>query len=211
MLWRHLMTQNHFLKQTKRTCLTPESMYAQIRGCESMHARMEEPESMHARMWGGLLQDTGPMSGMVHCFVYVIIFAQHFLAQYALHLYNISCIVVTELWELHWWHHSKVKVECQGHIMVKVDCQRNPYFLSSFYQIIQTFCESSIWSATQLNSFWDRSALTFMGLAAGKNMLTPSSNFEIDGTIRYYIVEYLIWKPLTSAFQINKNFDIMTS
>ena len=89
---------------------------------------------MHARMWGGLLQDTvSPMGDMVHlfCFVFflsVIIFAQHSLAQYALHLYNISCLVVTKLWELHWWHHSKVKVKGQGHIMVKVGCQRNPYF-----------------------------------------------------------------------------------
>jgi hypothetical protein len=29
----------------------------------------------------------------------------------------------------------KVKVKGQGHNMVKVSCQRNPYFLSSFYQI----------------------------------------------------------------------------
>jgi hypothetical protein len=42
-----------------------------------------EPESMHARMWGGLLQDTvSALGDMVH--LYVIIFAQHFLAQYAL-------------------------------------------------------------------------------------------------------------------------------
>jgi hypothetical protein len=85
---------------------------------------------------GRLLQDTvSPNGDMVLFFLYVIIFAQHFLAQYALHLYNISCIVVTELQELHWWHHFKVKVKGQGHIMIKVGCQRNPYFLSSFYQI----------------------------------------------------------------------------
>jgi hypothetical protein len=78
------------------------------------------------------LQDTCMLLGMYVClFVfYVIIFAQHFLAQYPLHLYNISCIVVTEWRELHWWHHFKVKG--QGHIMVKVSCN---IFLISFYQI----------------------------------------------------------------------------
>jgi hypothetical protein len=70
-------------------------------------------------------------------FLYVIIFAQHSLPQQALHQCNISCIVVTEWRELHWWHHFKV--EGQGHIMVKVGCQRNPYFLSSFYQINSNF------------------------------------------------------------------------
>jgi hypothetical protein len=29
----------------------------------------------------------------------------------------------------------EVKVKGQGHIMVKVGCQRNPYFFSNFYQI----------------------------------------------------------------------------
>jgi hypothetical protein len=63
-------------------------------------------------MWGGLLQDTvSPMGDMVHFylakasflqdmllgmfvwfFLYVIIFAQHFLPRQALHQYNISCI-----------------------------------------------------------------------------------------------------------------------
>ena len=68
-------------------------------------------------------------------FLYVIIFAQHLLPRQALHQYNISCIVVTKWRELHWWQNFKVKVKGQGHIMVKVGCQRNPYFLSSFYQI----------------------------------------------------------------------------
>jgi hypothetical protein len=69
-------------------------------------------------------------------FFYVINLAQHSLPRQALHQYNISCIVVIKWWEFHWWHHFKVKVKGQGHIMVKVGCQRNPYFLSSFYQII---------------------------------------------------------------------------
>jgi hypothetical protein len=91
---------------------------------------------MHARMWGGLLQDTvSPLGDMVHFFLYVIIFASHLLPQQALHQYNISCIVVTKLRELHWWYLLKVKVKGQGHIVVKVGCQRNPYCLSSFYQI----------------------------------------------------------------------------
>jgi Na+/H+ antiporter NhaC len=118
-----------------------------------------EPESMYALMWGGLLQDTvSPLGDMVHYlakasflqdmllgmfvwflfflfFLYVIIFALHLLPRQALHLYNIYCIAVTKLRELHWWHHFKIKVKGQGHIMVKVGCQRNPYFLSSFYQI----------------------------------------------------------------------------
>jgi hypothetical protein len=68
-------------------------------------------------------------------FLYVIIFAQHLLSRQALHAYNIYCIVVPQLRELHWLHHFKVRVKGQGHIMVKVGCQRNPYFLSSFYQI----------------------------------------------------------------------------
>ena len=58
-----------------------------------------------------------------------------FLTQQALHLYNISCIVVPQLGSTYWWHHFKVKVKGQGHIVVKVGCRRNPYFLSSFYQI----------------------------------------------------------------------------
>jgi hypothetical protein len=66
-------------------------------------------------------------------FLYAIIFAQHSLPRQALHQYNISCIAVPQWQELHWWHHFKVKGE--GYIMVKVGCQRNPYFLSSFYQI----------------------------------------------------------------------------
>jgi hypothetical protein len=140
-----------------------------------------------------------------------LFFTQHSLPRQALHVYNISCIVVTELRKLHWWHHFKVKVKGQGHIMVKVGCQRNPYFLSSSYQILsdqlQTWCESSIWAATQLINFWCPSALTFMGLAAGRNLLTPRSNFEIEGTTRYHIVLYIIWKVLMRAFQINKNFD----
>jgi hypothetical protein len=65
------------------------------------------------------------------CLLYVIIFARHLLLRQALHQYNICCIVVTKWRELHWWHHFKVK----GQIMVKVGCQRNPYFFSSFYQI----------------------------------------------------------------------------
>jgi hypothetical protein len=65
--------------------------------------------------------------------LYVIIFAQHLLPRQALHQYNISCIFVTEWQELHSWHHFKVKG--QGYIMAKVGCQRNPSFLSSFYQI----------------------------------------------------------------------------
>jgi hypothetical protein len=32
----------------------------------------------------------------------------------------------------------------------------------------------------------------FRGLAAGRNLLTPRSNFEIAGTIQYHIVLYLI-------------------
>jgi hypothetical protein len=75
---------------------------------------------------------------MVHFFgfvLYVIIFAQHLLPWQDLHQCVISCIVVTKWQELHWWHHFKVKVKGQGHTMVKVCCERNPYFLSSFYQI----------------------------------------------------------------------------
>ena len=68
-----------------------------------------EPESMHARMWGGLLQDTvSPLGDMVHffffvvvIFLYVIIFAQHLLLRQALHQYNIYCIAVPQLQELH--------------------------------------------------------------------------------------------------------------
>ena len=103
-----------------------------------MYAGMQECESMHARMWGGLLQDTvSPLGEMVHFFffLYVIIFAQHSLPRQALYQCDISCIVVTGWRELHSWHHFKVKVKGQGRIMVKVGCQRNPYFLSSFYQI----------------------------------------------------------------------------
>ena len=100
-----------------------------------------EPESMHARMWGGLLQDTvSPLGDMVHFFFFFFFVCNHwcsdsFLTQQALHPYNISCIVVPQWQPTHWWHHFKVKVKGQGHIMVKVGCQRNPYFLSSFYQI----------------------------------------------------------------------------
>jgi hypothetical protein len=57
--------------------------------------------------------------------------SESFLTQQALHLYNIYCIVVPQGQSTRWWHHFKVK----GHIMVKVGCQRNPYFLSSCYQI----------------------------------------------------------------------------
>jgi hypothetical protein len=145
------------VKSSKRTCLPPESMYSQMRGCKSTHARM----------WGMLLQDTvSPLGDMLHylaklafwkmcysvclgfffcilqklafckicysvClfvwFFYVIIFAQRFLAKYVLHLYNVSCMFVTVWRELHWWHQFKAKVKGQGH-MVKVGSQRNPYF-----------------------------------------------------------------------------------
>ena len=94
---------------------------------------------MHARMWGGLLQDTvSPLGDMVHFFFLFVCnhwCSDSFLTQQALHPYNISCIVVPQWHPSHWWHHFKVKVKGQGHIMVKVGCQRNPYFLSSFYQI----------------------------------------------------------------------------
>jgi hypothetical protein len=110
----------------------------QVKACPN-----REPESMHARMWGGLLQDTvSPLGDMVHFglfFLYIIIFAQHSLPRQALHQYNISCIVVPKLCELNWWHHLKVKVKGLGCIMVEVGYQRNPYFLSSFYQINSKF------------------------------------------------------------------------
>jgi hypothetical protein len=86
-----------------------------------------EPESMHAGMWGGLLQDTdSPLGDMVLFFVCNHCRSESSLTQQALHLYNISCIVVPQLHPTHWWHHFKV--EGQGHVMVKVGCQRNPYF-----------------------------------------------------------------------------------
>ena len=77
---------------------------------------------MYARIWGGILQDTvSPLGDMVHFylakasflqdmllgmfgfffFLYVIIFALHLLPRQALHLYNIYCVVVTKLRELH--------------------------------------------------------------------------------------------------------------
>jgi hypothetical protein len=109
-------------------------------GPESMHTRMEEPGSMHAWMGEGFCKILLALWATWFIFLYVIIFAQYFLAQYALHLHIISCIVVTKWLELHWWHHFKVKVEGQGHIMVKVGYKRNPYFLSSFYQINSKLC-----------------------------------------------------------------------
>jgi hypothetical protein len=60
---------------------------------------------------------------------------ESFLIQQALHPYNISCTVVPQWLPTHWCHQFKVKVKHQGHAMIKVGCQRNPYFLSSFYQI----------------------------------------------------------------------------
>jgi hypothetical protein len=57
---------------------------------------------------------------------------------------------------------------------------------------LQTWCESNIWSVTELINFWDRSASIFMGPAAGRELLTPRSNFEIDGTIPYHIMLHFI-------------------
>jgi hypothetical protein len=74
--------------------------------------------------------------GLIFFFLYVIIRFSNVLAQQAIHLYNISFIVVSQGQSTHWWHKFKVK----GHAMVKVDCQRNPYFLSSFHQINSKLC-----------------------------------------------------------------------
>jgi hypothetical protein len=77
----------------------------------------------------------------------------------------------------------------QGYIMVKVGCQRNPYFLSSFNQINSKLGVKVAYGLPlSLLLFGGRSALTFMGFAAGQNLLTRRSNFEIEGTMRYHIV-----------------------
>jgi hypothetical protein len=110
-------------------------MYARMRGCESTHARMGNLSQCMPECVVGFCKILLALWATWFFFLYVIIFAQYSLPQQALHQYNISCIVVPQWQELHWWHHLKVNVKGQGHIIVKVGCQRNPYFLSSFHQI----------------------------------------------------------------------------
>jgi hypothetical protein len=139
-------------------------------------------------------------------YVHVIIFAQHLLPRQALHQYNISCIVVSQWQELHWWHHFKVKG--QGYIMVKVGCQLNSYILSSLNQTnsklgVKVAYELPLsWLVLRSNHKWPS------WLAPGSKVVYPEVKFW---NCKNHIVQYLKWKPLMSTFQINKRFDAMTS
>jgi hypothetical protein len=57
------------------------------------------------------------------------------LTQQALHQYKISWIVVPQWQSTHWWHYFKVNLKDQGHVIVKVGCERNTYFLNGCNQI----------------------------------------------------------------------------
>jgi hypothetical protein len=103
-------------------------------GPESVHAQMEEPGWMHVWMGEGFCKIL--LALWATWFIFFVCnhwCSDSFLTQQALHPYNISCIVVPQWHPTNWWHHFKVKG--QGHVMVKVWCQWNPYFLSTFYQI----------------------------------------------------------------------------
>ena len=102
--------------------------------CKSIHDRMQGPESMH--VWLGNLSQCMPECGEGFCKILLALWATWFiclfvcffvffvcnhwfsdscLTQQALHLYNISCIDVSQWQPTHWWHHFKVKVKGQGH------------------------------------------------------------------------------------------------
>jgi hypothetical protein len=63
-------------------------------------------------------------------------------------------------------------VKSQGHVKVKVGCQRNPYFLNSCYQINSKL-------GVKVAYGLPLSGLIFgpIALAAGRNLLTPKVKF----------------------------------
>jgi hypothetical protein len=61
------MTKNHVLKETKRTCLPCEFMYARMQGCESMHA------------WLGNLSQCMPECGEGLCKILLALWATWFI------------------------------------------------------------------------------------------------------------------------------------
>jgi hypothetical protein len=130
-----------FLKETKCACSPPESMHVQIHGPESMHAQMGNLSQCMPECGEGFLKILLALwATWFICFACNHCFSESFLTQQALHPYNISCIVIPQWQPTHWWHHFKVNVNGQGHAIVRVGCQRNPYFLSSFYQINSKLC-----------------------------------------------------------------------
>ena len=186
-------------------------MYAQMQGCESMHARMGNLSQCMPKCgegfckillavwatWFIILQKLAFCKicysvCLVFFFFFLVFFfvcnhwcSDSFLTKQALHPHNISCIVVPQWQPTYWWHHFKVKVKGQGHIAVKEGCQRNPYFLSSFYQINSKL---GVRVAYELPLSWlifgaDRPWTSWVSLRM--EICLPKS---IEGTMRYHIV-----------------------